>query len=82
MENKNELLLCECSSAEHQMILRTVGDDPEVYIDIHLVSYSFWKRFKHGMRYIFGYKCKYGAFDEIITTKDKLGEIVGKIINK
>ena len=68
MKPVQELLLCECASSEHQMIIRYFEDDQEstVYVDVHLVKRSFWDRLKHGLKYIFGYKSKYGAWDEII----------------
>jgi hypothetical protein len=30
------------------------------------VKYGFWRRFVSGMKYIFGYKCRYGQWDEFI----------------
>ena len=81
MKNDNEFLfLCECSSCEHQFIVRWDNDDKEVYISIHLANYlGFWKRLLEGIKYIFGHKCRYGQFDEIILRKedaDNLQKIV------
>ncbi|MBR1436345.1 MAG: hypothetical protein IJ584_14685, partial [Bacteroidales bacterium] len=42
----------------------------EVYIAVHLNKKPFWKRLKYAIKYIFGYQCKYGAFDEIILNPD------------
>ncbi len=88
----NQIIICECTSVEHQIILRTIDYEKdyldkcypspeqqeqlndELYIDIHLNKRSFWYRIKYGMKYILGYKCRFGAFDEIITTKTKLKE--------
>ncbi len=39
---------------------------PMCYVHVHLVSHSFWSRVKYGFKYIFGYKSRYGAFDEFI----------------
>jgi hypothetical protein len=39
---------------------------PMCYAHVHLVSHSFWSRVKYGIKYIFGYKSRYGAFDEFI----------------
>lgn len=37
------------------------------YMHIHLNdTNTFWQRVKYGIKYIFGYKCRYGAFDEFI----------------
>lgn len=72
MKNDNEiLLLCDCSSEEHQMIVRWDNDDKEVYVSVHLANYmGFWKRLWHAVKYVFGYKCRYGAFDEVILRKE------------
>lgn len=77
MKNDNEiLLLCECSSCEHQMIVRWDGSDNEVYVEVHLAdSKGFWKRMWHGLKYIFGHKSRYGAFDEIILRKEDVKSI-------
>ena len=68
MKNDNEILLmCECSSCEHQLIFRWDDEDHEVYASMHLANYrGFWKRLWYGLKYAFGYKSRYGAFDEVI----------------
>jgi hypothetical protein len=72
MDN-TEIFICECSSAEHQMIIRWDSedlDDDFVYVTIHLnPEYSIWNRVKHAIKYIFGYRSRYGHFDEIILKK-------------
>ena len=73
------LVICECGSSEHQLIIKTFDDDEDVYVDVHLVSYSFWKRVKYAFKYIFGYKSKYGAFDEIIINKQEFKQLHKKI---
>ena len=72
MKTDNEILLiCDCSSAEHQLIIRWNNDYDEVYVDTHLTTYKgFWKRLWYGLKYTFGYKCRYGAFDEVILRKE------------
>ena len=66
---KDEIIICDCSSAEHQMALR-FDDDKDlgrmVYVEIHLVPLVWYKRLWHGIKYIFGYKCCYGNFEEMI----------------
>lgn len=72
MKNDHEiLLLCDCSSAEHQMIVRWNDEDNEVYVSMHLAnSFGFLKRLWYGLKYAFGYKSRYGAFDEVILRKE------------
>ena len=74
-----ELLICECHSTDHQFILIYEYDEekdengnivkkiPMCYVHINLTDYkNFWQRVKYGIKYIFGYKSRYGAFDEFI----------------
>ena len=72
MKNDNEiLLLCDCSSTEHQLLVRWDNDEKEVYVETHLANNKgFWTRVKYAVKYIFGYKCRYGAFDEVILRKE------------
>ena len=71
---KKELLICECHSTDHQMIFLYDDEDIDyktVYIHTHLAKKGFWERLKYGIKYIFGYQSRYGAFDEfIIDSKD------------
>jgi len=86
MNYTNEIIVCECGSPEHQVLLTQIPYDDdylnkcyaphlheelkdEMFIRIHLCKRPFWQRVKYGIKYIFGYKSKYGAFDEIITSK-------------
>jgi hypothetical protein len=87
MKNDNEiLLLCDCSSDEHQMIVRWDNDDKEVYVSIHLANCKgFWKRLWAGLKYAFGHKSRYGEFDEIILRKedaDNLQKVVDHLKSK
>ena len=75
---KNDILICNCSSVEHQIVIRKDEEDNIVYCEIHLMKLSFLKRLWKGIKYILGYKCKYGNFEEFIFSKehgDKLIEL-------
>lgn len=82
----SDILICECHSTEHQMVVNYSEDEypdgtkiPMVYIHTHLNKRPFWQRLKYGIKYIFGYQCRYGAFDEFIvnpTDADKIEEII------
>lgn len=83
MESKveKELFVCSCSNIEHQISMVYEVDDEfnDVYCYIHLVKFSFWERVKNGIKYIFGYKSKYGDFEEFIFNPkdaDKLQKVV------
>ena len=76
IKEHRETLICQCHSIEHQISFSWVEYEGleselegEVYMEIHLAKLSFWDRLKHGIKYIFGYRCIYGDFDEIILKK-------------
>ena len=65
---ERELFICECENTEHQIVFSWFEDDKVdgVFATVHLRKKSFLKRLIYGLKYIFGYQCKYGAFDEFI----------------
>ena len=70
METK--ILNCECLTAEHQILIRFTEDEigKTVYLEPHLVTHNnFFKRVIVGFSYMFGYKCKYGNWDELVVSK-------------
>ena len=66
-------IVCACSSNEH-VVRFALCKDPEwwdLYMSVHLAKKGFWHRLWHGIKYIFGYSCLYGDFDELhITLED------------
>lgn len=68
----NELFICQCHNTEHQLIFSYFpeDDDKDVYVSVHLIpEYRLWKRIWRAIRYIFGYRSRYGHFDEFIFKK-------------
>jgi hypothetical protein len=79
-----EIFICECHSTEHQLVFRHDPDDEyhELFIDVHLRTYkNVFKRIWVSLKYIFGYKCRYGHWDEFIFNKDDAQRLIG-ILNK
>lgn len=77
-----EVMYCECSSMEHIVCFGFFNDEPEVYVSVHLTKHGFWERLKYAVKYLFGYQCKYGAFEEVLLgTKqyDKVMEIANHL---
>ena len=62
----DEILICACSSDEHQIVIHKDEEDKLIYCSIHLVTLPFWQRLLSAIKHLFGYKCKYGNFEEII----------------
>lgn len=84
METK--ILTCECHSTEHQIVVNYDDEDNIVFCHIYLSGNDrgFFKRLKYGIKYIFGYKCRFGHWDEFIFNHkevNKLEEIVKLLKN-
>lgn len=73
-----ELFVCQCSSIEHQVVFSydKENEDKDVYVLVHLVpERSIWCRILNAIKYIFGYKCRYGHFEEFIFNKEDAGKL-------
>lgn len=80
-----EILICDCSSTEHQIVFWHDEEDNFVYCHIHMAGRSFWKRIVPALRYIFGYRCKFGHWEEFILSRhhtDQLQQLVDMLKRK
>lgn len=78
---EHELFICQCNNTEHQLIFSYFPDDHDVFVSVHLTpELNIWKRIWIAIKYIFGYKCCYGHFDEFIFKKSDAGKLQ-KVVN-
>ena len=69
--DKKDILICECGSLEHQIVIAEYPEYEEVYVEVHLSNYmNFWQRLVAGVKYIFGHRSKFGEFDSIIIRRE------------
>lgn len=74
-ELKRDIFICQCNSLEHQYSFYFSKDDG-LYCEPHLSTYlPFYKRFILGMKYIFGYKTKYGSWDSFLFKNEDLNKL-------
>lgn len=80
---KNEHFECHCHSPEHLLTFRhwDDGNDAELYAYVFLRPESFYKRIWLGIKYIFGYTCRYGYFDEFILDPKDVDRMIGLLTN-
>jgi len=69
-KNTHDILVCDCSSVEHQIVISYNLEDGTAYCSIHLSSVGFFRRVLNAFKYVFGYKCKYGHFEEFVLSKE------------
>lgn len=79
MNEETKLFRCNCSSMEHHFVMTYWPDDEpierEIYVQVHLSNRSFIDRLRWGLRYIFGYHCKYGHWEEVLLDDRKAQEL-------
>jgi hypothetical protein len=61
-----EVFICECHSLEHMVAFWYDDFDKNVHLEVHLTNRGFFRRIWIGIKYIFGYKCRYGEWDSFI----------------
>lgn len=75
------ILVCACNSSEHQIRFLFDREDNELSCEPHLTTNrNFFGRLFYGLRYTFGYKSKYGAWDSVIIKpedREKLRDYLG-----
>lgn len=77
---KKKYIDCNCSSIEHTLRFMYFDDnrdtrDHELYIDVYLDKTKWYKRVWRGIKYIFGWRSRYGDFTEIIYGMDEVKEL-------
>ena len=64
---------CSCHHPEHTIRFTRWDEDEDGYfmdIQYFLVDQPLWHRLRDGIKYIFGFKTKYGHFGEVLMTKE------------
>jgi hypothetical protein len=82
MENQ-ELFVCECKSLEHQVAFWYNEDVNELHLYVHLTpEVNKWNRVWNAVKYVFGYRSKYGDFDNFqlaLSDVEKLKVVLEKM---
>lgn len=74
MKKIDEVIICQCNSPDHNIIIRYVEDEPEhfneVYVNVHITTGGFFDRLKKAWQYLIYGTSKYGEYDEIVLPAD------------
>lgn len=85
---KNDYFECDCESPEHVIRMSRIEDqgfDDFIYVSFFLRPWTFWRRVRYAIMYVFGYKSKYGDFGECIWclgTMKKFRDYCDKVIKE
>jgi hypothetical protein len=80
MLDGTEFFECRCGSDEHTLRFILDVDDNCFYTTVYLNSYKTWyRRLWVALKYLFGYKCKYGHWDCWILSADDVPRIIAML---
>jgi len=75
--NKPDYFECMCHSPEHTMQFWMDDDDPPtLYAHVFLSLDPWWQRIWNSVKYILGYKCRYGHFDEFLLNPEDCDKFI------
>lgn len=81
MEKRN-IFICDCHSLEHQFSFWYDEEVNQIYFEPHLYNSGPWyNRFWYRLKYVFGNKSRFGAWDEFIINPDDAKKIVEYLNN-
>jgi len=67
---------CECHSDEHVLRYTIDAEDRVIYTSVFLKHWQSWYvRVWIAIKYVFGYKCKYGHFDCTLMGPDQVRQL-------
>ena len=76
MTQKAEYFECKCDSSEHTLRFVYDDEDDEIYTQVFLHAPSFFQRVWQAIKYVFGYKCKYGHWDCTLLKKEDIPKLI------
>lgn len=76
--DKVDIIICECFTPEHQIIFFYDEESNELTARIHLKTYkNVFKRLYTAIRYVFGYKSRFGEWDNFIVNPNDAEKLIG-----
>ena len=81
----SEVFLCHCGSWEHQLVVAQEEEDLAGYDVVASIScslcdnLSLQRRLKLAIKYVFGYRPKYGMLSEILLTKAETHRLIDSL---
>jgi len=71
-----KIMTCKCSSTEHQVVYWVDEEDSQVYMSVFLSPLPLIERIWVAIKYIFGYKCRYGHWEEFVLGEEHREDLV------
>lgn len=79
---EQQFIVCNCGHIEHLIVLtfdptESESKYQEMYLEVFLNPHrNFFVRIWYAIKYIFGYRSKYGHFDEVVLGKNQVSKLM------
>lgn len=70
--NEYELLISKDKESDNELLFTLIMNQ----------NVSFWQRLRFYVKYLFGYKCRYGHFDCLTISKKDVKRIIMRLANE
>lgn len=71
-------LECSCGTPEHTV--RFLKDENFLYMTFFLSNAPWHRRIVNALKYVFGYKCRYGHFDEVVLGEEEVQKLINILV--
>ena len=80
IKNREETFTCQCTGLDHQFTFRLWDDEEFQYTLLSLepllnFGLSWWRRVIVATKYVFGFKSRFGPFDDILIKDEDIPRI-------
>lgn len=71
---------CSCHSLEH--LIRISWDDEyeDLFLEYHLSMYPWYLRLWKALKYVFGFRSRYGDFGEVLFNQEQVANLVDTLL--
>ena len=73
-KDEHKIVICGCGDSSHHLIFTLDSDDKEVWLHYQLELRVWYKRLWIGIKYIFGYQSRFGAYGELLINETNVDE--------
>jgi hypothetical protein len=68
-----EFIVCSCGSLDHMLVVNKDAEDATV--EVHLAPLPLWKRIRNAVKYVLGYRSRFGDYEEFFLSRESAGRL-------
>lgn len=72
---KTKMFRCDCQTNDHHFLFTEDDEDKYIYLSSHLSPRPFFERITLAIKYIFGFRSRFGDYSEVILSENEWQEL-------